>query len=355
LYTITYKLSLVFIFFIPWEGVIDLPGLGSGTKIIGFALTAFWVVTIVIEGRFRKPRPFYVVLCLFVIWNAISVFWSGDLDRTITHVVTWIQLLGLVLILWDLYTTRAALFAGLQAYILGAYIAISIAIFNYFSGNVYYTHYQRFSPAAETNPDGFAFIIALGIPVAWYLASSTNTTKMRFMLKFVNYVYIPAAFVGIALSGTRTALIATLPGMAFGLASFTRLRPWARISIFVLLTAAVIISLPYVKTLRSFQRFSTIGTEIAEGNLNQRTDLWREGLTAFVEHPIRGVGSNMYRSVNSLGFYFGPGRTWIDRIHSIWNFAGDCCDSGMGPAKMGLMVLAYCSFGLDHWCFQPYI
>jgi O-antigen ligase len=89
--------------------------------------------------------------------------------------------------------------------------------------------------------------------------------------------------------------------MAFGLASLSRLRLWARVAIFVLFIVVIFISLPYLQTLTSFQRFSTIGAEIGGGDLNQRSGLWRDGLAAFVEHPLVGVGSNMYRSVNSLG------------------------------------------------------
>jgi len=298
--TIAFTLSLVFIFVIPWEGVVQLPGFGNAAKFIGLAVAAFWVATVVITGRLRKPGPFHIMVWLFVLWNAVSVWWSVDPDGTVAHLVTWVQLLVLAFILWDLYTTRAALSAGLQTYVLGAYVAIGSALANYFSGNVFYTNYQRFS-AGDMNPDGFGFIVALGIPVAWYLASSKSTTKMSDLLKLVNYAYIPAAFLGITLSGTRTALIAAVPGMAFGLASLTRLRLWARVAIFLLLISAVTMLIPHVQTLRSFQRFSTVATELAEGDLNQRTLLWREGLASFAEHPLLGVGSNMYRSVNSLG------------------------------------------------------
>ena len=298
---IAFMLSLVFIFFIPWEGVIELPGLGTAAKLVGFALAACWLATVVITDQFRKPRPFHIAVFLFVLWNAVSVFWSADPGKTVAQIRTWAQLLLLVIILWDLYTTRAALLAGLQAFILGEYVAIGFAGYNFFSGNVFYTHYQRFSPDEQSNPDGFGIIVALGIPVAWYLASSKSPFKMSGLLKLVNYAYIPAAFVGLALSGTRTALIASLVGMAFGLASLTRLRLWARIAIFLLLTSAIFILLPYVQTLKSFQRLGTTGAEITEGDLNDRTGIWRQGLSSFVEHPIIGVGSNMYRSVNSLG------------------------------------------------------
>lgn len=298
--TFARALTLIFIFVIPWEGVVRLPEIGTGAKILGIMVAAVWIVTVVITGQLRKPGPFHIAVYLFFLWNAFSIFWSSNVSRSVAHVVTWAQLLVMIFVLWDLYTTRSAIMAGLQAYILGAYVAIGSAVANYLAGNAFYTYYQRFTPG-DTNPDGFGFILALGIPVAWYLAGSTSSNKMGTLLKVVNYAYIPAVFLGIALSGTRTALIIAIPGMAFGLASLTKLRLSARIGILLLLVLMIILLLPSVQPLRSFQRFGTIGAEITEGDLNNRTNNWLEGLTAFEEHPLLGVGSNMYRSMNSLG------------------------------------------------------
>ena len=304
--TIAFALSLAFIFCIPWEGVVNLPvlsigGSSTGAKMIGLALAAIWVLSVLITGRVRKPEPFHIVVCIFVLWNAVSVFWSADPNNTAAHVLTWVQLIGFVLIVWDLYTTRAAILAGLQAFIIGEYVAVGIAVANYLSGNVFYTHHQRFSPAAETNPDGFGFIVVLGVPVAWYLAASTSNTRPSHWFKLANYAYIPAAFLGLALSGTRTALIAAIPGMAFGLASLTRLTFRTRVAIFLLLTSTILVLLPHVQPMSSFQRLGTTYAELTEGDLNNRTNNWREGLESFAEHPLLGVGSNMYRSVSSLG------------------------------------------------------
>ena len=291
--------SLVFIFLVPWEGMVRLP-LGTFARFTGTILGAFWLATVLVTGRLRKLGPFQIVVCLFVLWNALSVFWSENPNRSFSHTRTWAQMFLLVVILWDLYTTRASLLAGLQSYILGAYVAVGSAVYNYFTGKVYYTNYQRFS-AGETNPDGFGFIMALGIPVAWYLAGSISNKGAGRFLRFVNYVYIPAALLGIALSGTRTALIASVVGMAFGLASLTRLRLIARIAIFVLLSSIILLLLPQVQGLKSFQRLSTTGAELTSGDLNNRTNNWSEGLESFVRRPLLGVGSNMYRSINSLG------------------------------------------------------
>jgi O-antigen ligase len=296
--TIAFTLSLVFIFVVPWEGVVEYPGLGSAAKMIGFVLAGAWAVSVVTTGRLRRPGPFQIGACVFVLWNAVTVFWSQDPSDTAGHVVRLVQLLIMVFILWDLYTTRTALLAGLQVFVLGEFVAIGSALYNFFSGDAFYSTYQRFSPADQSNPDGFGIILALGIPLAWYLASSKNTFKMSPLLKFINYFYIPAAFLGISLSGTRTALIASIVGMVFGLASLTRLRLAARVAIFLFLAAAFLFLLPWIQTLPSFQRFGTTATEITEGNLNHRTVTWAVGFVTFTEHPLLGIGSNQFLSIS---------------------------------------------------------
>lgn len=297
---VVYWLSLVLIFTIAWEGLVRFPGIGTLAKLTGLVLAVCWAGTVVATGRLRRPDPFLLATFVFVTWNAVSVLWSLAPRVSALHVFTWVQSLGLVLILWDVFRTRTAIRAGLQAYVLGAYVAVGGAIANYFGSNPFYANYDRFSPGA-TNPDGFAFIIALGIPVAWYLASTPGTVRWRRALRLLDFAFIPAAFVGLALAGTRTAAVAGIVGMAFGLASLTRLRPVARIAILAVLTYAFFALLPVVQPLASFQRLGTTAAEATEGDLNGRLAQWRQGLDSFHEHPLVGVGANMYRTVNTLG------------------------------------------------------
>jgi O-antigen ligase len=70
-----------------------------------------------------------------------------------------------------------------------------------------------------------------------------------------------------------------------------------RVAIFVLFIFATYLLLPLIPQ-ESFQRLGTTGSEISSGDLNGRLELWTQGLVAFEEHPLLGVGSNMYRSVN---------------------------------------------------------
>jgi O-antigen ligase len=241
-----------------------------------------------------------VAVFVFAVWNAVSVFWSADAGKTMTHILTWTQTLVFVYILWDLYTTRAALLAGLQAFILGEFVVVGTAVVNFLSGREFYAHEERFSAAAEINPDGFAFIVVLGVPIAWYLAISDSESRSGRLLRILNCAYVPIALLGIALSGTRTALIAAIPGMLFGLASLTRTRVSKRLAIFLFVGLSVLALTPYVDSLPSFQRLGTTASALADGDFQGRADIWRQGLASFQEHPLLGVGSNMYRSINNL-------------------------------------------------------
>ncbi len=292
-----YWLSLLLIFVIPWEGVVELAGLGSAAKVIGFVVGGLWLATVLATGRVRRPGPFLVAVSLFVLWNALSIMWSADPTLSLLHVLTWVQCLALAFVLWDVYRTRAAVLAGLQAYVLGSYVAIGLALSNYFSSHAFYSYYQRYAPGQQTNPDGFGFVVALGVPVACYLASVPATTKWQGFFRLVNLVYVPAAFFGISLSGTRTAAIAAVLGLAFGLASLGRVGLSKRIAVLLLLAAGVFVLLPVVEPLKSFERLGTTGTELTQGTWNGRLENWRQGLDSFAEHPIFGVGADMYRSV----------------------------------------------------------
>ena len=142
-----------------------------------------------------------------------------------------------------------------------------------------------------------AVVVALGIPVACYLAASAEVPKV---FRFINYAYLPVAFVGIALSGTRTASVGAAIGLLYGLATLTKLKIHTRIAVVTLLATALYLLLPVVQPLSSFQRLGTTGTEVTQGDLNGRTEQWRQGLRAFKDHPVLGVGTDMYRSVNTL-------------------------------------------------------
>lgn len=289
---ITFWLSLVLIFVMPWENIVEIDGLGTLSRAIGLMVAVLWLATVAITGRFRGLHPFHAAVFLFVLWKVASVFWSVSVDVTVGSLQTYLQLFFLVLILWDLYTTQEALTAGLQTYVLGAYVSVASIVKNQVTGNT--ALYERFS-ATGFQVDDIGVILALGIPVAWYLATSERYKKSLYALKLLNYAYVPIALLGIALTGTRTALVAAMPALLYGMGTLNRIRIAGRVAIFVALVAALFVVQSYVPQ-SSFDRLSTTGESISDNDLNGRVNIWRYGVATFMEHPLIGIGSGAFRS-----------------------------------------------------------
>jgi O-antigen ligase len=233
-----------------------------------------------------------VIVYLFVLWNVVSVFWSFDVEHTIQYIKTYLQLAAMAWILWDLYTTPAALKTGLQAYVLGAYVSIGSTVINYLTGEE--ANYLRYT-AAGFDPNDVGVILGLGIPLAWYLAVTEGSSKVTQVLRLVNYAYIPAAVLAILLAASRGAFLAALPAFLFVLWSLPRLTLFLRVLILAALISAFFVLQPLVPR-SSLQRLGTTGASIAEGDLGDRVDVWREALASFAKHPLLGIGSGAFRT-----------------------------------------------------------
>ncbi len=297
MYRVTLWLSFIMIFVIPWENALNIPGVGTASKALGLLVAIFWAATVLVTGRLRKPNLFHWVVFLFILWNIASAFWSIDVDATLDRIQTYFQLLILVIILWDLYTTPDFVRAGLQAYVLGAYVSIVSMFANYLNSSV--GDPIRYT-AAGFNDNDLGLILALGIPVAWYLANSESTGRMSRVLRLVNYAYIPAAGLAILLTASRGSFVATLPAFLFVLLSLTWLKLRVRVLLFVVLVGSFLVIQPLVPHY-SIDRLATTGSSIAEGDLTGRVEIWRQGWDALSEHSFFGVGSGAFRTAVESG------------------------------------------------------
>ena len=68
---------------------------------------------------------------VFLAWSAVTVAWSLDPQHTVGASLTYLQVLVLLMMMWDLFDTDDSIVAGLQAYVLGAYIAAASVIANF--------------------------------------------------------------------------------------------------------------------------------------------------------------------------------------------------------------------------------
>jgi len=294
--SIAYWLSLLLIFSMPWDTAIETSSFGTLSRMLGLFVAAFWIFTVVFTKKIRTPHPFHILFFLFVSWHLLSVFWTIDLAKTMTRLSTYVQLFVLMYLVWDLYLTPTAIKAGLQAYVLGAWISVGGMIYN-FNNNIRFTSIRYSAFGFDENNIGV--ILALGIPIAWYLGTGRYNKKFTDPIKLINLLYIPAALFSIFLTGSRGAFLAASPGFLYMLLSLGRLKPLTRVVVLVFIGMAIMAVIPYIPPVL-IQRLSTTGSQISEGNLNGRVDIWVAGFNALAKNPFLGIGSSAFTSATSL-------------------------------------------------------
>lgn len=285
---ITYALGIALVFTIPWEDSTSVMAFGSLTKIMGMIVALFWGVTILLEGKFRKPRLFHALVLLFFLWNLVSMIWSQNLDGTIQRIKTYGQIFILMLIFWEFFQKPEQLSTALQAYVFGAYVLVINSIYNYIQGSVSVAYEERYS-ATGVNANDLTLILLLGLPVAMQLFFSTLHGRQNILLRIVYLAYIPLAIFAILLTGSRTSLIAVIP-FVFYLAGTRQIQPKTKLLVVSILLVSLLALIPFIpSTLVS--RLGTLGSSIESRDLGGRFELWMEALQVFSVHPITGLGS----------------------------------------------------------------
>ncbi len=285
---------LAFAFVLPWEDSLLVPGLGSLGRITGMLLLVAAVPSL-FQGnriRLRLPSIFLVAMTLFVVWSAVSYLWSADPGATVVHSVSRLQLLALAILIWQLVDSQQRTRQVMLAYVLGCYVAIGSALWNFASGTEFV--YQRYS-ATGTDPNDFATMLALGIPMAWLLIQKRVGGVWFWPL----LLYLPAVLGAILLTSSRGGAIVTLiallvvPLTMRSLDLPRRLAFWFTVGVGVL---GLIYAAPLVIDTvgSSLERLSSTASEVASGTLNERSDLWEAGRRAFEDAGLLGLGAGAF-------------------------------------------------------------
>jgi O-antigen ligase len=304
---IAHVLTWLFVFTVPWQNVVYIPGLGTISKIVGVAAIGATLIHILLRGRVRPLTPFHWMAIAYLMWVYMSAFWAiSKAESVLSDLVTYTQVIIMMWVIWEAGPTPARFTRLLQAYILGAYVAAGDTIQNYLMGAAVREDASRFA-ASGFDPNDLGMLLALALPMAWYIASTARGGFQRWL----NRVYFVVGTLAILLTSSRGALLAAGVGMLVIPWTLTRVSRGMRVAVVVLGLGAALASVKLVPE-KSFERLATTGSEISTGTLNSRLRIWQEGVALIPNRPLRGYGpAGWYPAVGQRIGNVAPHNTYL--------------------------------------------
>jgi O-antigen ligase len=278
------------VFAMPWEDAITIPGFGTSARLIGMVALGLGVLAIMERGKIRRPAAGHIVLGLFVLLAALSYLWSLYPEGTLIQTFSYVQLLAMVWLIWELAPRMREQMKLMQAYVFGTFISGIDTIYEFFSHQE--SVYQRYA-GARLDANDLGLIMALSIPMSYYLLIENKGWTI-----WVYRIQLILAGTTILLTASRGATLATL--VALAIVPMTQARLTGRQRIALILTVSLLVyGLVLFVPSTSWERLSTLPTELEQGTLTGRTIIWKAGWEIFRAHPFLGIGANAFRVIVS--------------------------------------------------------
>ncbi len=245
---------------------------------------------IVETGRVRRPAPAHIIMALFVLMAAASYMWSLFPEGTLVQVFSYVQLLTMVWLIWELAPRPRGQIRLMQAYILGTIVSAVDTVYLYLSHQE--SVYQRYA-GAKLDANDLGLIMALSIPISYYLLIRTSGRA-----GWIYRLHLVLAGTTVLLTASRGATLASIVALMIVPLTHARLTSRQRFVVFLTVFLLVCGALAFVPS-TSWDRLSTVPNEFAQGTFTGRTVIWKAGWEIFRDHPLLGIGANAFRLVVS--------------------------------------------------------
>lgn len=285
MHRLAYWALLLYVFTVPWEDAVLIPGLGTISRLAGLLALAVGFGYLLFSGSMKLHR-LHVVAIGFVLLSAASFFWSIDDSETISRTFQYALLFGFFWLLYNVLDSPKLIYGIMGAYVLGAYVGALDTLRNYLSNKA--TLYSRYA-ATGFDPNDLSFVLVLAIPLAWYLNLKLEKSSWVWVYRLYPLVALAAIF----LTGSRAGLIGASLALMFVFLTIAQAN-WRIRALITVFSLVVLWMIPVIIPPETISRLATLGEELSSGTLNDRADIWAVGYQVFADHPILGVGSGGY-------------------------------------------------------------
>jgi hypothetical protein len=285
--SLAYGALWIFVFSMPWERMLRLPGVSIVPRVAGGVALGLALLAVVMSGRFRRLHIFHMAAVLFWIWAGAELLLYHYGERLPYKFWTYGQLILVVWMIWELASSESRQRGLMTAYVFGAYIAAFETILVY---RRQADALRRFS-AGGGDANDLAMVLALAVPMAWYLGMTYRQPILRWACR----AYLPVAVVAVGLTGSRGGMLATTVALLVVPLFMTRLSPGRLVTAILIMATAGILAVAYTpETL--IERLSTTRVEVEGGRFGGRGKLWKAGLAVYPENPVFGYGTGGFKS-----------------------------------------------------------
>jgi O-antigen ligase len=284
--SLAYAALWLFIFTVPCEIVLMLPGVGVLTKFTGMLALGATLFAAVVSGRIRRWHLFHVLAFLFVFCAAAELFVFHSGEKLPNKLWTYVQLFLVLFMVWEVARSSQRLSGLLTAYVFGAYVAAfgTVLLFRREAG------LRRFA-AGGGDANDLAMRMALAVPMAWYLGMTARQPWLRLVCR----AYLVVGLLAIALTGSRGGMLTTMVALLIVPLTMTKLTPGRLATALTVLALAGGLAVAYVPD-KIVQRLATTGTEVEDARIGGRFKLWVAGIHAFEQKPIFGFGTSGFKA-----------------------------------------------------------
>lgn len=270
----------------PFSDSANMPSIIAPLLIYSLYLAIILIIIIsakTIAKKILKPPPFYIFAYIFSIffYNA-RVFDTSDIPRS---------LVGLTLPLLILIILSNNATNGIQSLIYRKSLTFCFAVFSGVNvallASGFGFHGFRFS-GITFHPNQLGLVACLAC--VFFIANTFSSKHL--VIRIISAGFLLASGVLLVASGSRGALLATVTGAIFYLAVERKLLPLIVVLAIGLLTLSIL-------TIISPENLSFAQSRITDSGDN-RSDVWLQMFSAFIESPLIGMGPDAMGSESSI-------------------------------------------------------